>query len=203
MQEIKWEHSIRLSDRVTDGRIHVETEKWVSQAIPVDLNGKTVLDIGAWDGYYSFLCEQRGAEVTAIEVNPKHKRGFDLAKKILDSHVDYRLMSVYELDQLPSKFDCVLFFGVIYHLYHPMLALEKIREKCRGKMILETSCIFSQSPTMRFVWEENPDPSTYWRFSPNCLKGMCKLAGFRDSRVVAKRWFLPWRRGRVLMEAIV
>lgn len=198
-----WEHTINLCGVLTPGRITQETHDWVARCLPADLRGKRVLDIGAWDGYYSFLCEQRGAKVLAIDISPKHREGFDVAKEILHSQVDYRIMSVYDIGNLGGMFDHVLFFGVIYHLLHPILALQKIREKCKGELFLESSYIITQSSTGRFVWTESKDPTMYWRFSATCLKRMCKLADFRDVKVITTKWYFPLRRGRILMKASV
>jgi len=179
----------------------LKTEIWVSQCIPPSLEGMKVLDVGAWDGYYSFLCEQRGAHVTAIDISHEHRRGFEVARSILNSRVQYETMSVYDIDQLPQNFDYVLCFGVLYHLENPILALRKIREKCTGMMLLETASILSPRSTVDFVWPKHPDQTTYWRFSNKALIRMCKLAGFRDVETKAFKWYVPLRRGRTLIEA--
>jgi len=197
-----WEHTINFHGITTPGRISQETEDWIAQCLPADMRGRRVLDIGAWDGYYSFLCEQRGADVTAIDISPKHREGFDAAKEILQSQAKYYIISVYDIEKLEGMFDYVLFFGVLYHLLHPILALQKIREKCEGKLFLESSYILTPSSTARFVWTESEDPTMYWRFSATCLKRMCKLAGFKDVKVIAKRWYFPLRRGRILIKAL-
>jgi len=100
------------------------------------------LDIGAWDGYYSFLCESRGARAIAIDLLPQRKRGqsirgFLTAKKVLNSNVEYILMDLYDIDSLDAAFDIVLFLGVYYHLKHPLYALEKIYNKTRELLVLE------------------------------------------------------------------
>ena len=93
--------------------------------IPEDLRGKRVLDIGAWDGWFSFEMERRGAEVLAIDNwdNPR----FHEVRRLLNSRVEYRQMDVYDLTPARiGRFDIVLFFGVLYHLKHPLLALERV-----------------------------------------------------------------------------
>ena len=93
--------------------------------IPLDLRGKRVLDIGAWDGWFSFEMERRGAEVLAID-NWDNPRFHEMHAK-LDSRVEYRQMDMYELTpQRIGRFDIVLFMGVLYHLKHPLLALERV-----------------------------------------------------------------------------
>src|SRR5690242_5072902 len=93
--------------------------------IPEDLTGKRVLDIGAWDGWFSFEMEKRGAEVLAIDNwdNPR----FHQMRQMMGSSVEYRIMDVYELTpERIGRFDLVLFLGVLYHLKHPILALERV-----------------------------------------------------------------------------
>jgi len=93
--------------------------------IPDDLAGRTVLDIGPWDGFFTFAMEQRGAAVTAIDYVDLDS--FRLLAEQFESKVRYLRMEVYELDpKQVGRFDYVLFLGVLYHLKHPQLALEKI-----------------------------------------------------------------------------
>jgi len=96
--------------------------------IPLNLEGKRVLDLGARDGYFSFECEKRGAsEVIAIDYTPPHLTGFNICKKLLSSNVKFITSNIYALNKLDlGKFDYVLFLGLIYHLRHPYLALDRI-----------------------------------------------------------------------------
>ena len=123
-----WWHSFELPDgTVIEGANELEGQKRrIGQfPIPHDLRGKRVLDIGAWDGWFSFEMERRGAEVMAIDNwdNPR----FHEMHAILGSRVDYRQMDMYDLtpDRI-GRFDIVLFMGVLYHLKHPLLALERV-----------------------------------------------------------------------------
>jgi tRNA (mo5U34)-methyltransferase len=97
-------------------------------ALPERLDGKRVLDIGTYDGFFAFECESRGAEVVAVDVHPVDLRCFKLARDLLGSRVKYHHVGVYELDvdQLGGPFDLVLFFGVFYHLRHIILSLDNI-----------------------------------------------------------------------------
>jgi len=93
IRRIKWYHSIRIGNVVTPGIESEDHLAWMAQAIPENLHGKSVLDIGAWDDYFSFLCEKRGASrVLAIDdLSGVHSwgmesdEGFQLAKKMLGS----------------------------------------------------------------------------------------------------------------------
>ena len=107
--------------------------------LPDDLSGKRVLDIGCFEGFFSFECERRGAEVVAIDLWQYGATGFKLCKELLHSDVEYRQASVYDLDPATfGMFDLVLFAGVLYHLRHPLLALDRVRSVCRGMAIIET-----------------------------------------------------------------
>ena len=95
--------------------------------VPRDLRGLRALDIGALDGVHSFELERRGAQVTAIDIQSPDVTGFNIAKKIIDSKVEYIQGSVYELKTLlRDKYDIVLFFGVWYHLKNPVRAFDEV-----------------------------------------------------------------------------
>jgi SAM-dependent methyltransferase len=141
IQEIRWHHQIVLPDgRVTPGTwVGLFDEYGLSQ---IDFKNKRVLDIGCLDGQYSFYAERQGAsEVVSIDVN-EGQYGFLYAHKQLNSKSKYIFpASVYDVDFLGlGQFDIVLFLGVLYHLVHPILAIEKINKvlKPGGVMILES-----------------------------------------------------------------
>ena len=104
-----------------------------------DLRGKRVLDVGTRDGFFAFECERLGAEVVAIDNCPCEATGFAAARRILGSAVEYQLANVYDLT--PERFgyfDVVLFLGVLYHLRHPLLALDRLRAVCRDTIHVES-----------------------------------------------------------------
>jgi tRNA (mo5U34)-methyltransferase len=111
--------------------------------LPADLTGKRVLDVGAWNGCFSFECERRGAqEVIALSLEDSAETGFDRLKQLLGSNVRYVNGSVYSLS--PSKFgtfDIILFFGVLYHLRYPLLAIDRLRSVSHGEVFVETHVI--------------------------------------------------------------
>ncbi len=93
-----WYHSIELPDgTVTDGLISIERLKTrvAHMPIPADLHGKRVLDIGAWDGWFSFEMEQRGADVVAVDC--VEIENFLYAHDARKSKVDYRILDVMDL----------------------------------------------------------------------------------------------------------
>src|SRR5579871_6659419 len=110
-----WFHSFRLPDGTFyDGHLSVEELQRRVSLMPIEenLSGRRVLDIGAWDGWFSFEMERRGAEVVAIDCwdNPRFRE----IHAVYNSRVDYRLMDVMEIspDSL-GRFDVVLFLGVL------------------------------------------------------------------------------------------
>ncbi len=108
--------------------------------IPENLKGKTVLDIGAWDGFFSFEFERRGAKVLSIDIwDETALANFLFAREKLNSKVEYKRLDVHDLDAgLIGKFDIVFCAGVLYHLRYPQKALERIRSVTKELLILET-----------------------------------------------------------------
>ena len=105
--------------------------KWrrFADAIPADLTGKTVLDIGCNAGFYSIQMKLRGASrVLAIDVDPDYLRQARFAAQIIGVNIEFAEMSAYDVGSLGGRFDLVLFLGVLYHLRHPLLTLDLIRE---------------------------------------------------------------------------
>ena len=168
-----WYHYFKIGNVETiNTRTTMNYQMWISQIIPTDLNGMNILDIGANDGFYSFLCESRGAKrILAIDRNQpeltdtylkgenvcqydtilKNKRQeerFQVLKKILNSKVDYKVMNVYDLDSINETFDTALFFGVYYHLENPVLAFQKIFPKINDSLFLSGHIIESEEPIM-------------------------------------------------------
>lgn len=119
-----------------------------------------MLDVGAWDGYWSFEALRRGAaEVTAIDdfsdnigIDIEHQKlnNFDLCREALgwtDDDAKRREMSVYDVNAAAlGTFDTVFFFGVLYHLRHPLLALDKLASVSTDSIYIETAICDDHSP---------------------------------------------------------
>jgi tRNA (mo5U34)-methyltransferase len=181
---------------------------------PDSLSGKSVLDIGAWDGFYSFEAERRGAaRVLATDSfswglgGDGTKAGFELARDALGSSVED--MTIDVLDLLPErvgKFDLVLFLGVLYHMRHPMLALERVFSVTNGLCILEThvDLLHVKRPIAAFYpgRELAEDPTNWWGPNIECVVRMLKVVGFSTVEMVSApnswlarlRWLLRHRR---------
>ncbi len=137
-----WFHRIEVAPGIfTPGS--QDTEGLLSHLkLPSDLSGLRVLDVGARDGAFSFECEKRGAaQVVALDYTTPDSTGFLIAKELLNSKVNWVTGNVYEIDKLNlGKFDLVLFLGVIYHLRHPYLAIDKIHDilNVGGQVVVES-----------------------------------------------------------------
>src|SRR5688500_15284324 len=130
----RWYHSIDLGSGVVTRGTDDTPVRLAQLQLPGSLAGQTVLDIGAWDGFFSFECERRGAaRVVAADYYSWHgsgwgtKAGFTLAREVLGSKVEDIDIDVMDLaPERVGTFDLVLFLGVLYHLRHPYLALERV-----------------------------------------------------------------------------
>ena len=206
---IRWFHRIDLGDVVTPG-LDDSPAKLRRVQLPADLSGKTVLDLCAWDGFFSFEAERRHASrVLAVDSFCWHgagwgtKAGFELARETLRSKVEDRELEV--LDVSPDKigvFDVVLFLGVLYHMHHPLLALEKVASVTGELLILETKVDLLTVPAPALAVyggkEVNNDPTNYT--APN-LAGLCCLlrsVGFKRIEIVSPPQPWPVRLFRVL-----
>lgn len=159
--------------------------------VPGDLTGASVLDIGTTNGGAAFTLERRGAtRVLATDiVDPMHF-GFDAIRSTLGSNVEFRQLSVYELSHaITEKFDFVVFWGVLYHLRHPLLALDNVRAVTRTTAYVETAVCDAELPrdaelaVSRFYRsDELGGDSSNW-FAPNvrALLDWCESCGLHPS----------------------
>jgi tRNA (mo5U34)-methyltransferase len=203
-----WYHKIELAGGiVTPGWAPLNRDAY---RIPDDLSGKRVLDIGAWDGFWSLEALKRGArEVVAIDdfsdylgsLEERDREGwqtFDLCRDALGfSHDACRRieMSVYDLDEAQlGRFDVVFCFGVLYHLRHPLLALDRIAAVCDREIHVESAILDDFSPYRggmgrgypggHMVMEFYPDNqygnnvTNWWAPTLHCLGHMVRNAGF-------------------------
>jgi tRNA (mo5U34)-methyltransferase len=173
-----------------------------SQAIPRDLTGKTVLDIGCNAGFYSIEMKRRGAaRVVGVDVDEDYLAQARFAAEVSGAEIEFRKLSIYDIGQLGEKFDVVLFMGVLYHLRHPLLALDLLYEHVVGDMLIFQSLqrgsreifplendypfwetgIFDKPgyPVMHFVEKRySHDPTNWWIPNRACVEAMLRSAGF-------------------------
>lgn len=192
---IRWFHSIRLApDLVTPGRDDTSARLDVLE-LPASLAGKTVLDVGAWDGFFSFEAERRGAErVLATDSfawngsSWSSKAGFELAREALGSRVEDREIDVLDLSEELGRFDVVLCLGVLYHMRHPLLALERVASVTGEQLVLEThvDMTWTRRPAAAFYpsHELDFDPTNWWGPNPEAVIGMLRAVGFARVEVV-------------------
>ncbi len=172
-------------------------------AVPERLDGATVLDIGTTNGGAAFECERRGARrVVAVDIADENWFGFATLKRALGSSVDHVQASIYELPELlGEQFDVVLFWGVLYHLRHPLLALDNVRRLARGTVSIETAVSDHELgdardlPLARFFrTDELAGDSSNW-FAPNvaALTDWCRSCGLEPRTVLSWPDPLPAR----------
>jgi tRNA (mo5U34)-methyltransferase len=185
-----WHQTFHLSENVVaPGANDIE---WLADQVglPSRLDGATVVDIGTTNGGAAFIAEQRGAErVVAVDIYGPDRFGFDRLKTALGASVEFVQGTIYELPELlgNEKFDEVLFLGVLYHLRHPLLALDSLRRLTRQHLYVETAVFGSPSdpPMARyFRRDELAGDSSNW-FAPNvsCLVDWVESSGFVVDRV--------------------
>lgn len=200
----QWFHRIHLDQEfVTPGWDDPTTTKLPFYGLPADMSGLRVLDIGCCEGFFSFEAERRGArEVVAVEAYPGYVRRFNMCRDYLESRATAYLGNVYDLNPKTfGTFDMVFFFGVLYHLRHPMLALEKILSVCTGTMLLQTYALENEEteiskaaaaagavPVAKFYpfgKRSGPggtihDPTVFWVPNAECVRAMIESTGFKE-----------------------
>jgi tRNA (mo5U34)-methyltransferase len=178
--------------------------KWrnFAHAIPADLTGKTVLDIGCNAGFYSMEMKRRGAErVVGIDSEDLYLAQARFAAEVNGLDIEFAKLSVYDVAALGEKFDFVIFMGVLYHLRHPLLALDLLHEHVVGDLLLFQSMqrgseeiespeanhefweteLFDRPgwPRMFFVEHRYAnDPTTWWSPPAAGAEAMLRSAGF-------------------------
>ena len=199
-----WHQRFPLSRNVyAPGGNDVEWLLEVSE-LPVDLSGLSVLDVGTTNGGAAFEAERRGAgRVVAVDIFGPDWFGFAAIKNLLASRVEYIKTSAYELtSSIDEQFDIVLFWGVLYHLRHPLLALDNLRAVTRGRCYLETAVADHEAPELagkpvvRFYRrDELSGDSGNW-FAPTitALEDWCESSGFDVHRLGAWPVGQPSRR---------
>lgn len=123
--------------------------KWkhIAGAIPQDLSGATVLDIGCNGGFYSIQMKQRGAKrVLGIDVDDRYLNQARFAAEQLELDIEFEKRSVYDVANISGQFDYVFFMGVFYHLRYPLFALDNVIKKVGSRLIFQTMVRGSEDP---------------------------------------------------------
>jgi tRNA (mo5U34)-methyltransferase len=198
--------------------------KWrnFEHAIPRDLTGLTVLDVGCNAGFYSIQMKQRGAKrVVGIDHDKDYLAQARFAADVLDLDITFEQLSVYQVGELRQTFDLVIFMGVFYHLRHPLLAMDLLRHHVTkdwlifqsmqrgsrtvpaiaGDYPFSETAVFDKPgfPKMHFVENSYTGDCTNW-WIPNqaCVEAVLRSSGFRiESHPEAEVYVCRVDRGAV------
>jgi len=178
--------------------------KWqrFADALPADLRGKSVLDIGCNAGFYCMEMKRRGADrVLGVDFDEDYLAQARFATEVAGLDIDFRKLSVYDVGALGEKFDLVIFIGVLYHLRHPLLALDLIHQHvARDLLVFQSMQRGSNSvapvaadydfwqtghfddpgyPKLHFIEHHYAgDPTNWWAPNRACSEAMLRSAGF-------------------------
>jgi tRNA (mo5U34)-methyltransferase len=178
--------------------------KWrlFQDALPADLSGRTVLDVGCNGGFYSIEMKRRGAaRVVGIDFDETYLAQARFAAEVSGVDIELRNLSVYDVARLGERFDVVLFMGVLYHLRHPLLALDLLHEHVVGDLLVfqslmrgspdaeplqpdysfwETAVFDSPTfPRLHFIEKKyTGDPTNWWIPNRAGAEAMLRSAGF-------------------------
>jgi tRNA (mo5U34)-methyltransferase len=178
--------------------------KWrrFAHALPPDMSGKSVLDIGCNAGFYSIEMKRRGAaRVVGTDVDETYLAQARFAAEVCGVEIEFHRLSIYDVAQLREQFDLVLFMGVLYHLRHPLLALDLLhRYVVKDLLVVQTMQRGSEEveplnrdypfeetepfdrpgwPKMYFVERQYArDPTNWWIPNRACSEAMLRSAGF-------------------------
>jgi tRNA (mo5U34)-methyltransferase len=199
----------------------------IASAFPDRLEGKSVLDVGCNAGFFTLEMKRRGAaRVLGIDPDERYLAQARLASEVLGLDVELRRLSVYDVAALEERFDLVLFMGVLYHLRHPLLALDLLHEHCVKHTLVfqsmlrgadrcsrfepdysfEERAVFDHPawPKLHFVEREYAHDWTNW-WIPNraCAEAILRSAGFEPQRLARTEVYLCRRTERPTPEGAV
>jgi tRNA (mo5U34)-methyltransferase len=176
--------------------------KGFAHVLPERLDGKSVLDIGCNAGFYAMEMKRRGAaRVVGIDSDERYLAQGRLAAEVEGFDIEFARLDVYDVATLGERFDLVIFMGVLYHLRHPLLALDLIREHVADDLLLFQSMqrgseridevaddydFFDQGhfdspgyPKLHFIEHRySGDPSNWWAPNRAASAAMLRSAGF-------------------------
>jgi 2-polyprenyl-3-methyl-5-hydroxy-6-metoxy-1,4-benzoquinol methylase len=193
--EKEWFHSFELSDgTLVQGGKTLDVLKAEFNAVfaPLALDGQRMLDVGAWNGAFSFEAKRLGAaHVLATDMYTwAHPffRGFEkflYIRKDWGLDIDYKVLDTHQIRRdIVGEFDIVLFLGVFYHLQDPVTVIANIAEVARSWLVVETHLDLDgvPNPAMRYYPGEElaEDPTNWWGPNQQCVEELLKTAGFSE-----------------------
>ena len=214
---LRWYHTIDLGQGLVTRGIDNTPERLARVRLPESLSGQSVLDIGAWDGFFSFEAERRRASrVVAADYYAWHgvgwgtgegKAAFQLAREVLGSRVEDVDVDVMDLSpERVGSFNVVLFLGVLYHLPNPLLALERVASVTEDLLILETvvDMVGVTRPAAAFYpgRELSGDPTNWWGPNHAAVQGMLHSVGFTRVEVITPARSAAFRAARALFHRL-
>ncbi len=191
VEEIKFFHKVRLNDGTHTAGEH-DMEKIRPRYIfdELDFANKSVLDVGCWDGYFSFEAEKLGASQVVSFDNPACRWGGVAGYAFLHNHFKSRAHyvqgSVYDLRNifLDKEFDIVLCYGVLYHLSDPLFALQNLFHVCKDTIVFEGHFSDAVKPCLELIPYKSlgGDPGNIYSPSVTYMNMVGEYNGFQLER---------------------
>jgi tRNA (mo5U34)-methyltransferase len=189
-----WFHRIDLGDGIYTKTESIMGEPvdhpfgpWqtIQELLPSDLRGKTVLDVGCNAGFYSFEAKRRGAErVLGVDGQRQHIRQGLFVRNVLGLDVEFRRLNVYELSpRSVGRFDIILALGLLYHLKHPILALENLYRVTKELLVIETAIMPAKQTPGSFAYSFGAAEAT--------LHPLVYVENSPEAKEQVYNWFLP------------
>jgi len=204
--KIKFYHKVRLNDgNCTPGIEDVEKARSTYIFDELDFADKSVLDVGCWDGYFSFEAEKLGASQVVSFDNPACRwggiDGYVFLHNHFKSRAHYVQGSVYDLRNifLDKEFDIVLCYGVLYHLSDPLFALQNLFYVCKDTIVFEGHFSNTETPCLALIPYKSfqNDPGNVYAPSVSYMELIGKYNGFEmetPKASVGSRLSLLFRR---------
>ena len=195
-------HGVRTAPNHFLGDFPQVKWKYIATAIPQDLHGATVLDIGCNGGFYCVEMKRRGASrVVGVDIDDRYLNQARFAAETLGLDIEFSKLSVYDVDRFPGQFDYVLFLGVFYHLRYPLFALDKVVKKLcpAGNLVFQSMVrgsedgrawdqdyhfwnkeVFENRDFPRMFFVENSyagDPTNWWIPNGSAVEAMLRSSG--------------------------
>lgn len=208
-----WHHDFEIIPGVRTHGAYDPAGLWEELQLPAELQGVSVADIGASNGYFSFAPRRRGARVVAFDFRHKDNSVLPLPNTFNGlTDIEHHRVNVLDITVSQyGQFDIVLTPGLLYHVADPYRALANCADLSRDRLLVESYCIdrllppaMAAEPLMRFIWDPqrfpeqgqpNTDRSNFWGFTAQCLQRLLEDVGFAVQRKT-------FRADRVLIDAV-